>query len=473
MKVSLERKIFAGYIINMIVVIAIGLIYWRQLPFIESTLWHWVSIVLIVMSLGMLTVVYFILKTQLKARKKTSEALFKNEKLLHSMINNTGNAISVKKINGEYILVNKLYQSLFASKEKNLIGKTNYDFLSKEIADTYHKGDIEVIKAQKDIQIEEILETTEGKHIYLSVKFPLFDTLNRVYAIGNISTDITERKKLTESLKAADSFFNLSFDSLIVASEHSFIKINASLGKTLGYTDEELLSKPFSAFIHSEDVAMTQQKIANLKEGTNLVNFRNRWVCKDGAIKWLSWNATGDKSSGHLYAIARDITEKLRLEEEEQKAIDELYESQQKLHIILENISDGVLVANPKKEVVLANYMVHELFGTEEEVNMSANFSDHFNILFPDGKKTFPVQDLPSERALNGEIVDDVEVILEDLQTHKKRSVLLSGRPILDTKNNVIAAVITITDIGKYKKMEEKLKKTELEYRKLIGFKNN
>lgn len=473
MKVSLERKILFGYIINMIVIIALGLIYWQKMPITSNKLWYMISLALIILSLGMLTVVFFILKAQLKAVKQSGKELLKSEKLLQSIINNTTNAISVKKINGEYILVNKQYQSLFESKEKNLIGKTNYDFLSKEMADRYHNADLEAIKSQKEIQIEEVLDTPDGPHTYLSVKFPLFDAFNRIYAIGNISTDISERKKITESLKAADTFFNLSMDSLIVASEHSFLKINPSLGKILGYTDEELLDKPFSTFIFPEDIAMTQEKISTLKEGNGFVDFRNRWICKDGNIKWLSWNATIDKTTGNLYAIARDITEKLQLEKEEQKAVNDLYENQQKLNTILENISDGVLVANPKKEVVLANHMAHELFGTEDEANMSADFSDHFKILHPDGKETFPVQDLPSERALDGEITDDVEVLLEDLQTNKKRRVLLSGRPIIDNKNNVIAAVVTITDIGKYKKMEEKLKKTELKYRKLIGFKNS
>lgn len=473
MKITLERKILLGYITNMAVVFVLGLMYWKQQSFSTNGIWYSISLGLIVLSLAMLTVVFVILKTQLKARKNSNEKLLQNETLLQSILNNTSNAISVKKINGEYILVNQKYQSLFSAKEKRLIGKTNYDFLSKKIADTYRNGDLEAIKAQKEIQVEEVLETPEGIRTYLSVKFPLFDTNKRIYAVGNISTDITERKKIIESLKTADTFFNLSIDSLIVASEHTFIKINDALGKVLGYTNEELLSRPFSAFILSEDVAMTQQHIAKLKAGTNLVNFRNRWVCKDGSIRWFSWNATAAMSTGYLYAIARDITEVLKLEKEEQKALNELYESQQKLHAIIENISDGVLVANPKKEVVLANYMAHKLFGADDEANMSADFSDHFNILFPDGKKTFPVQDLPSEHALDGDIIDDVEVLLEDIKTHKRSRVLISGRPIFDNATKVIAAVITITDIGKYKKMEEKLKKTELKYRRLIGFKND
>ncbi len=473
MKLSLEKRILLGYAINMAVVIALGVIFWREMPYTIHKVWYWISMALIVLSLAMLTIVLFILKTQLKAKKQAHAELVKNEKLLESIINNTSNAISVKKINGEYVLVNKKYQSLFEAKEIDLIGKTDQEFMPKEIADNYRSADLEVIKAEKEIQIEEVIDQEDGPHTYLSVKFPLFDISNRLYAIGNISTDITERKAIQESLKAADTFFNMSIDSLIIASETMFIKVNPSLVKVLGYSNKELLGKPFTTFIFSEDVAMTLQNISRLKKGIDLVNFRNRWVCKDGSIKWLSWTATADTTTEILYAIARDITEKLQLEEEEKKTLNQLYENQQKLNTILENISDGVLVINTSKEVVLANYMAHELFGTEDESHMSADFSDHFKIYFPDGKETFPAQDLPSERALKGEITDDIEVILEDLQTHKKKRLLLSGRPITDKNNQVIAAVVTINDIDKYKKMEEKLKETELKYRKLIGFKSN
>ncbi len=470
---TLEKKFFLGYIINMAVVVAIGFIYIRQVSYVANEFWYLLSLALIVLSLAMLTIVFFMLKAQIKAKKQASDKLLKNEKLLESIINNTTNAISVKKINGEYILVNKKFQSLFEADGKNLVGSTNHDFLPKEIADRYRSADLEVVKTEKEIQLEEVIQQADGQHTYLSVKFPLFDLSNRIYAIGNISTDITERKAVQESLKAADTFFNMSIDGFIIASETTFLKINPSLGKLLGYTNEELLGKPFISFIVPEDVARTQKNIAKLEKGAALVNFKNRWICKDGSIKWLSWNAAADKATGLLYAIARDITEKLKLEEEEKKAVNDLYENQQKLNTILENVSDGVLVINPKKEVVLANYMAHELFGTDKEANMSADFSNHFKIYYPDGKETFPAQDLPSERGLKGEITDNIEVVLEDLQTNKKRRLLLSGRPIIDNKDQVIAAVVTLNDIGKYKKMEEKLKQTELKYRKLIGYRNS
>lgn len=473
MKISFEKKIVFGYFINLAVILGLSYICWKRMPRPNLTVLDWITLVLIILSLGMLTVVFFVLQAQLNAKKKSELELIKKEKLLKSIIDNTTNPISVKKLNGEYILVNKQYQLLFESKEKDLIGKTNHDFLPKDIADIYRSSDLEAIKAGKEIHIEETLEQEDDKHIYISVKFPLFDASNRAYAIGNISTDITERKKIEQSLKAADTFFNLSLDSLVIASKEKFIKVNPSISKLLGYSDQELLKQPFATFIFSEDISVTEKEIEKLQKGTDLINIKNRWVCKDGSVKWLTWNATTDKNTGTLYAVARDITDELKIKEEEEKGINELYESQQKLRMVLENISDGVIVANTNKQVIMANHNAIELFGIDEKHNISFNFSDHFEVLFPDGKTTFPMQNLPAERALVGEVTDDIDVLLKDFETKEKRRVLLSGRPILDSKNNVVAAVVTIKDISRYKELEKELEKKDLESRTMIGFKKN
>jgi hypothetical protein len=56
-------------------------------------------------------------------------------------------------------------------------------------------------------------------------KVPLYDANGRVYAMGGISTDITERKKMEDSLKAADKFFNMSLDIMVITSNDKFIKL--------------------------------------------------------------------------------------------------------------------------------------------------------------------------------------------------------------------------------------------------------
>ena len=590
MKISLKSKIILGYIFNFIVILSLGIIYWNQILPETPLLWDWISLALIALSGGMLTVVYFVIRAQLKAKNEAEIESLENRKLLQSIIDNTTNAISVKKINGEYLLINKQYETIYKLKEDDIKGKTDHDFLPKVTADRYRSTDLEAVKLEKEIQVEEVLEQSDGLHTYLAVKFPLFDAAHRVFAVGTIATDITERinsqkllvagntffnfsgdmliistndtflkvnpattkilgyteqellgkpfmsfvyakdidstlqevaklksgvitanfenrfvckdgslkwlswttypdvenglfyavardvtanKEYEESLKGADTFFNMSVDILVVASKNEFIKINPSLSKVLGYSDLELKSKPFTNYIFPEDLAATEKAIEELQKGTPLVDFENRWVCKDGDIKWLSWTATSDASTGLLYAIARDITAQLKLEEEEQAALNDLYENEQKLNLILENISDGVIVANSDKKVILANNMANELFGIEDDSKISANFSEHFELYFPDGKTIFPTQKLPAERALAGEPTDDVDVVLWNAKLEKKKRVLLSGRPILDQKNQVVAAVITIKDITKYRNLEAELKRTELKYRNLIGFRKN
>jgi hypothetical protein len=94
-------------------------------------------------------------------------------------------------------------------------------------------------------------------------------------------------------------------------------------------------------------------------------------------------------------------------------------------------------------------------------------------LYYPDERTIFPAQNLPLEKALKGEATDDVEIIIENSETKDKKRVLISGRPIIDENNYVIAAVANIKDITYYKELEVALEESEQKYRKLIGFKSD
>jgi PAS domain S-box-containing protein len=273
------------------------------------------------------------------------------------------------------------------------------------------------------------------------------------------------------SLKAADNFFNISLEIMAIANKDKFEKVNPTMIKTLGYTEEELLGNPFLKYVYPDDVEGTEKEIELLQKGNATIEFRNRWICKDGSTKWLNWSATPDINTGLLYAVARDITDVLKLEGEQQKAIDELYENEEKLRLIVENIGEGVIVANADKKVILANDMANALFGIEEDDKISTDLTTHFELYFPDEKTVFPSQNSPIERAFNGEATDDVDIILWNPSAQEKKRVLISGRPLVDQKNNVVAVVVTIKDISKYKQLEEELQESQSKYRQLIGFK--
>src|SRR5437016_5691775 len=89
-----------------------------------------------------------------------------------------------------------------------------------------------------------------------------------------------------------DRFFRLSIDMLCVAGfDGYFKKLNPAWEKTLGYTIEEMLARPWLDFVHPDDREATIAEGGKIKEGALTLLFENRYRCKDGSYKWLSWRS--------------------------------------------------------------------------------------------------------------------------------------------------------------------------------------
>ena len=107
-----------------------------------------------------------------------------------------------------------------------------------------------------------------------------------------------------------DRFFSLTRDMLCIADFNGrFIRVNPAWEETLGYSLEELVSRPFLDFVHPDDRARTIQENQRLLHGGEVVGFENRYRCKDGTYRWLMWSARPLGEAGLIYASARDMTE--------------------------------------------------------------------------------------------------------------------------------------------------------------------
>ena len=126
-----------------------------------------------------------------------------------------------------------------------------------------------------------------------------------------------EYKKLLKRLSEAensqitlDRFFSISSDLMAVAGKDGLLKkVSNSLVKTLGYSEEVLLSTPFFNFIHPDDQEPTRKNIEALNLGLPSVGFENRYRTVDGTYRMLSWSAAADGELGVRFASARDITD--------------------------------------------------------------------------------------------------------------------------------------------------------------------
>jgi len=114
-----------------------------------------------------------------------------------------------------------------------------------------------------------------------------------------------------------DRFFTLSLDMLCTAGfDGYFCAMNPAWTRTLGWTIEELQSRPFMEFVHPDDRAATVRETLKLQSGLDVCSFENRYRHKDGSYRWLLWSTTASREERLYYAVARDITSRHGFEEE-------------------------------------------------------------------------------------------------------------------------------------------------------------
>lgn len=135
----------------------------------------------------------------------------------------------------------------------------------------------------------------------------------------------SEKRDPEELRQARESFFDRSLDLLCLASfDGWFVEVNAAWERILGWTADDLVSRPYVDFIHPEDIDATLCAATSLADGGDVIRFHNRYRHRDGSWRSLTWTAYADQERRLIYAVAHDVTEERRLQERLHGANEEL-----------------------------------------------------------------------------------------------------------------------------------------------------
>ena len=119
---------------------------------------------------------------------------------------------------------------------------------------------------------------------------------------------------LDQQREAFERFFALSIDMMCMSTSDGYITRASPSFDVLGYDRDELSARPVLDLVHPDDRAATQAAYDKLAAASPTITLENRYRCKDGTYRWLSW-ASGRDASGVVYSMARDITEAKRSQE--------------------------------------------------------------------------------------------------------------------------------------------------------------
>ncbi|MEF9426626.1 MAG: PAS domain-containing protein, partial [Candidatus Mariimomonas ferrooxydans] len=185
--------------------------------------------------------------------------------------------------------------------------------------------------------------------------------------LNELRQNYAELASLVDTSKQAGKefylFFNLVPDMLCIASAEDgyFKKLNPAWEKTLGFTRDELLSKPLLEFIHPDDCTATMAEVEKQVKGQPTLYFENRYICKDGSYKWLAWVATPAQNNNLLYAAARDITKT--------KKAEEALKESERIRALFEGLPQALYECNVEGIITMANPAYSKITGyTNDEI---------------------------------------------------------------------------------------------------------
>ncbi|MGC1307992.1 MAG: PAS domain S-box protein [Phormidesmis sp.] len=119
-----------------------------------------------------------------------------------------------------------------------------------------------------------------------------------------------------------DRFFDLSPDIFSIANlQGYFTYASVAWEKITGFTAAEITSRPYLELVHPDDREATVEVAQNLSAGIALIYFENRYRCKDGSYRWISWNVTTMPDENRLYCIGRDVSDRKRIELEKEELL--------------------------------------------------------------------------------------------------------------------------------------------------------
>jgi PAS domain S-box-containing protein len=167
-------------------------------------------------------------------RKESELALRQSEERLQAILDNSPAVIYMKDTEGQFITVNRQFESMFHLSKAEILNKRNCDLFDKELSDIFDDNDRQVLEARTAMQWEEVAPHDDGLHTYLSLKFPLLTPDGSPYAICGISTDISDRKQaeiaLTQSKEAAEAANRAKSEFLANMSHELRTPLNGVIG---------------------------------------------------------------------------------------------------------------------------------------------------------------------------------------------------------------------------------------------------
>lgn len=318
---------------------------------------------------------YLSILTDITEQKKAENAIKESEAKYRAFFENSMDGILLTVTDGSILAANPAACAMFRMTEDEICaaGRMGLVDLSDPRVEQLIKERQKSGKASGELTYKR----KDGTTFPGEISSVLFTDSYGEKRTSMIVRDISERKETEENLALTSAELQYALNDITkimdssldvicaVDAKGNFLKVSAASEAVWGYKPKELIGKPLIDFVYHEDKEKTQLTADNVMRGNKLNHFENRYVRKDGSLVPIEWSARWDEKDQVRYGIARDVTEKKRL----QKAFE--IERQQFYDLFSEAPSSMGILSGPDHRFEMANPLYLQLIGKKDIIGKS------------------------------------------------------------------------------------------------------
>jgi PAS domain S-box-containing protein len=403
--------------------------------------------------------------TRIDELKRAEEALRKSEGHLRALLQTIPDIIWLKDKDGVYLSCNAMFERFFGAREEDIVGKTDYDFVDGELADTFREHDRTAMAAAKPTRKEDWITFADDGYRALmdTIKMPMYDAQGTLIGVLGIGRDITERKRaedtlqqltdrLTERVKELDCLYNIS-----------------KIIETPDISIEELLSRAVEhlpmawqyPFLTCARIVLQDQtyETANFQESELRlecnITVRGESIGRV-EVDYLQVPPSNDEEPflPEEVKLLRAVAERLSHVIERKRMERTLEENEARLRTLVQTIPDLIWLKDTNGVYTACNPMFERFFGAREEDIVGKTDYDFVDKELADFFREHDREAMAADKPSANEewltfAADGHRGLFDTIKT-----------PVYDAKGNINGVLGIAHDITKRKQAEEKLKET-------------
>ncbi len=422
-------------------------------------------------------ILHTLIMRDISERYRNEEEARKRTSIIKTITENATLSLFMVDTDNRCIFMNPSAEKMLGYPLEEVRHRSILDFLSKgnseDIPSTAsNQGISTALSVKKEMAGEDMLQRKDG------TSFPVAFTAGLISegsaTVGTVLEiqDITERKKtetmlrergerLQAAISASDTgTFRWTFGS-------DYLEADGNLERLFGLPQGKNI-RPFRDFldnVHQSDKPKLVDALDQCAKRGVDISIEFRVVLPDGKIRWLADKGKTffDRDGNPIYMTGAcvDITERKSVEEQLRVARRESEENLAQLEAVVRSMSEGLIIADPKGELLFMNPSALSMFEQNgaSRSNRRLNQFDRYLELTDYHSRILPMEKWPLTRAERGESFSDYEVGIRHTRTGRKWIGSFTGNPVVDKAGKTILAIVMVRDITREKATQEALRR--------------